>query len=115
MVKINSITGGEAGIPNLQQGRAQLVAGNYVSFILAQMAGKFGKKPVNLRIIAAGAEIQPGTEDLFQVMPSSKFQTVASPVGARQDRHQHRARHRRPHARRDPAEKRLQGEAISGK
>ena len=79
-VKINSITGGEAGIPDLQSGRAQLVAGNYVSFILAQMAGKFGAtprtvKPVSLRIIAAGSEIQPGTEALY-VMPNSKFRTV---------------------------------------
>jgi NitT/TauT family transport system substrate-binding protein len=80
-VKINSITGGEAGIPDLQNGRAQLVAGNYVSFILAQMAGKFGVtpqtvKPVNMRIIAEGSAIQPGTEELY-VMPNSKFQTVA--------------------------------------
>lgn len=80
-VKIKSITGGEAGIPDLQTGRAQLVAGNYVSFILAQMAGKWGAtpktvKPVNMRIIAAGSEIQPGTEALY-VMPGSKFQTVA--------------------------------------
>jgi NitT/TauT family transport system substrate-binding protein len=80
-VKINSITGGEAGIPDLQAGRAQLVAGNYVSFILAQMAGKFGVTPktvapVNMRIIAAGSEIQPGTEALY-VMPKSKYQTVA--------------------------------------
>jgi NitT/TauT family transport system substrate-binding protein len=80
-VKIKSITGGEAGIPDLQQGRAQLVAGNYVSFILAQMAGKFGAtpktvQPVNMRIIAAGSEIQPGTEALY-VMPKSKYQTVA--------------------------------------
>src|ERR1700761_8123860 len=80
-VKINSITGGEAAIPDLQDGRAQLVAGNSVSFILAQMAGKFGAtpqtvKPVDLRIIAAGSEIQPGTEALY-VMPGSRFQTVA--------------------------------------
>jgi NitT/TauT family transport system substrate-binding protein len=80
-VKIKSITGGEAGIPDLQTGRAQLVAGNYVSFILAQIAGEFGVtpqtvKPVDMRIIAAGSEIQPGTEALY-VMPHSKFQTVA--------------------------------------
>jgi NitT/TauT family transport system substrate-binding protein len=80
-VKIKSITGGEAAIPDLQTGRAQLVAGNYVSFILAQMAGKFGAtpqsvKPVNMRIIAAGSEIQPSTEALY-VMPNSKYQTVA--------------------------------------
>ena len=80
-VKINSITGGEAGIPDLQTGGAQLVAGNYVSFILAQVAGKFGAtpqtvKPVNLRIIAAGSETTPGTNALY-AMPGSKFQTVA--------------------------------------
>lgn len=80
-VKIKSITGGEAAIPDLQEGHAQLVAGNYVSFILAQMAGKFGAtprtvKPVDMRIIAAGSAIQPGTEALY-VMPHSKFQTVA--------------------------------------
>jgi NitT/TauT family transport system substrate-binding protein len=80
-VKIKSITGGEVSIPDLQTGRAQLVTGNYVSFILAQMAGKFGAtprtvKPVNMRIIAAGSEIRPGTEALY-VMPGSKFQTVA--------------------------------------
>jgi NitT/TauT family transport system substrate-binding protein len=81
-VKIKSITGGEASIPDLQSNRAQLVAGNYVSFILAQMAGEFGTtpqsvKPVNLRIIAAGSEITPGTEDLY-VMPRSRYQTVAA-------------------------------------
>ena len=75
-VKIDTITGAETAIPDLQTGRAQLVAGNYVSFILAQMAGKFDNNPVNLRIVAAGAEIEPGTEDLY-VMPHSKFQTVA--------------------------------------
>jgi NitT/TauT family transport system substrate-binding protein len=75
-VKINSITGGEAGIPDLQEGRAQLVAGNYVSFILAQMAGSFDARPANMRIIAAGSEIQPGTEALY-VMPGSKYQTMA--------------------------------------
>ena len=80
-VKINSITGGEAGIPDLQTGRAQLVAGNYVSFILAQIAGEFGDtpqtvRPVNMRIIAAGSELTPGAEVLY-VMPHSKFQTVA--------------------------------------
>jgi NitT/TauT family transport system substrate-binding protein len=75
-VKINPITGGEAGIPDLQAGRAQLVAGNYVSFILAQLAGSFDAEPVDMRIIAAGAEIQPGTEALY-VMPNSKYQTIA--------------------------------------
>jgi NitT/TauT family transport system substrate-binding protein len=76
-VKIKPITGGEAGIPDLQSGRADLVAGNYVSFILAQMAGKFDGKPANMRIIAAGSELQPGSEALY-VMPGSRFKTVAS-------------------------------------
>lgn len=75
-VKINSITGGEAGIPDLQKGRAELVGGNYVSFILAQLAGSFDHAPVDMRIIAAGSEMTPGTEALY-VMPHSKFQTVA--------------------------------------
>jgi len=76
-VKIKPITGGEAGIPDLQAGRADLVAGNYVSFILAQMAGKFDGKPADMRIIAAGSELQPGSEALY-VMPDSKYKTVAS-------------------------------------
>jgi NitT/TauT family transport system substrate-binding protein len=76
-VKITPITGGEAGIPDLQSGRADLVAGNYVSFILAQMAGEFDRKPANLRIIAAGSQLQPGSEALY-VMPDSKFKTVAA-------------------------------------
>ncbi len=76
-VKIKPITGGEAGIPDLQAGRADLVAGNYVSFILAQMAGKFDGKPASMRIIAAGSELEPGSEALY-VMPDSRFKTVAS-------------------------------------
>jgi NitT/TauT family transport system substrate-binding protein len=76
-VKIRPITGGESGIPDLQSGRADLVAGNYVSFILAQMAGAFDGKPANMRIIAAGSELQPGSEALY-VMPGSKFKSVAS-------------------------------------
>jgi NitT/TauT family transport system substrate-binding protein len=75
-VTIKSITGGEAGIPDLQANRADLVAGNYVSFILAQMAGTFGGKPVSMRIIAAGSQLQPGSEALY-VMPDSRFKTVA--------------------------------------
>lgn len=80
-VKIEPITGGEAGIPDLQAGRANLVAGNYVSFILAQMAGKFGGKPINMRIIAAGSELQPGSEALY-VLPDSRFKTVADLANA---------------------------------
>ena len=40
-VKIAPINGGEYGMGDLQTGKAQLVEGNYVSFILAQVAGKF--------------------------------------------------------------------------
>jgi NitT/TauT family transport system substrate-binding protein len=76
-VTIRPITGGEAGIPDLQSGEADLVAGNYVSFILAQMAGKFDGKPASMRIIAAGSELRPGSEALY-VMPGSRFKTLAS-------------------------------------
>ena len=75
-VKIKSIAGAAGGIPDLQSGRAQLVAGNYVPFIMAQMAGSFDGKPVSMRIVAAGAEIRPGSEALY-VMPRSRFQTLA--------------------------------------
>jgi NitT/TauT family transport system substrate-binding protein len=75
-VKINSIAGAQTGIPDLQSGRAELVAGNYVPFIMAQMAGSFDRRPVSMRIIAAGSEIQPGSEALY-VMPHSRFQTLA--------------------------------------
>jgi NitT/TauT family transport system substrate-binding protein len=75
-VTIKPITGGEAGIPDLQAGRANLVAGNYVSFILAQLAGTFDGKPVSMRIIAAGSQLQPGSEALY-AMPDSRFKTVA--------------------------------------
>jgi NitT/TauT family transport system substrate-binding protein len=75
-VKIKSITGGETSIPDLQNGSAQLVAANYVSFILAQMSGTFHAKPVDMRIIAAGSQIQSGTEALY-VMPGSRYQTMA--------------------------------------
>src|SRR3984885_14926195 len=40
-VKIVPINGGEYGMGDLQTGKAQLVEGNYVSFVLAQVAGKF--------------------------------------------------------------------------
>src|SRR5712672_3653969 len=40
-VTIKPINGGEYGMGDLQSGQAQLIEGNYVSFILAQIAGKF--------------------------------------------------------------------------
>src|ERR1700677_3379957 len=76
-VEIRSITGGEAGISDLQSGKAQLVAGNYVSFVLAQMAGQYDGKTANFRIVAAGSQMQPGSDALY-VMPDSPIKTVAN-------------------------------------
>jgi NitT/TauT family transport system substrate-binding protein len=78
-VQIKPIIGGESGIPDLQSGKAQIVAGNYVSFVLAQMAGQYGGKPANFRIISAGAQLQPGSEALY-VMPNSSVKSVADLV-----------------------------------
>ncbi|HEV3382635.1 MAG TPA: ABC transporter substrate-binding protein [Trebonia sp.] len=80
-VTIDPITGGEAGIPNLQSGRAQLIGGNYVSFVLAQMAGQFNGKPASFSIVAAGSQILAGTEALY-VLPGSRFKTVADLAAA---------------------------------
>lgn len=80
-VTIKPITGAEVGIPDLQSGKAQLVAGNYVSFVLAQIAGKFAGKPANFRIVATGSQILPGTEALY-VLPNSPFKTVADLASA---------------------------------
>src|ERR1700753_4003173 len=63
-VKIVPINGGEYGMGDLTTGPAQLVEGNYVSFILAQIAGTFAApnpknpaqtlaaKPIDMRMIA---------------------------------------------------------------
>ncbi len=82
-VTIHSINGGEFGMGDLQAGKAQIIVGNYVSFILAQIAGKFAAPapgasllPINMRIIADGSQMQPGNQALY-VMPGSKFKTVA--------------------------------------
>jgi NitT/TauT family transport system substrate-binding protein len=88
-VKISKIFGGEYGMGDLQTGTAQLVEGNYVSFILAQVAGKFAApdpnnptgrprpvKPIDMRIIADSSQMQPGNQALY-VMPDSKLKTVA--------------------------------------
>jgi NitT/TauT family transport system substrate-binding protein len=75
-VTILPVSGGEAGLRDLQSGLAQLAAGSYVPFILAQQAGEFDGKPVSLRIVAAGSQIQPASAGLY-VMPGSKFKTVA--------------------------------------
>jgi len=75
-VKIVPINGGEFGLPDLQNGQAQLVEGNYVSFILAQIAGTFGAKPIDLRMIADTSQMQPGDQALY-VLPGSPYKTVA--------------------------------------
>ena len=75
-VKIVPINGGELGMPDLQDGKAQIVVGNYVSFILAQISGKFGTQPISMRIIADGSLMQPGNQALY-VMPKSRFKTVS--------------------------------------
>lgn len=81
-VTIKSINGGEFGMANLQNGSNQLIAGNYVSFILAQIARKYAAPgttkalPINMRIIADGSQMQPGNQAIY-VMPGSKFRTVA--------------------------------------
>jgi NitT/TauT family transport system substrate-binding protein len=93
-VTIVPINGGEYGMGDLQTGKAQLVEGNYVSFILAQIAGKFAapnptnptappeaSKPINMRMIADTSQMQAGNQALY-VMPSSGFKTVQSLVKA---------------------------------
>ena len=88
-VKIAPINGGEYGMGDLQTGKAQLVEGNYVSFVLAQAAGEFAApnptnptgpsqpiKPIDMRIIADTSQMQPGNQALY-VMPNSPFKTVA--------------------------------------
>lgn len=81
-VKIVSILGGEFGMADLQTNKAQIIVGNYVSFILAQIARKYqgptakSATPINLRIIADGSHMQPGNQAVY-VMPHSRIKTVA--------------------------------------
>jgi NitT/TauT family transport system substrate-binding protein len=80
-VKIVPISYGESGITDLQDGKAQLLEGNYVSIILAQVAGEFGltpatAKPISMRVIADASQLQPGNQALY-VLPGSPYQTVA--------------------------------------
>jgi NitT/TauT family transport system substrate-binding protein len=70
-VKIAPTGGGELAVPDLTSGKANLVAGNYVSFVQAQISRK-----ADLRIIANGSLMQPGNQAVY-VMPSSKIKTVA--------------------------------------
>ncbi|HEY6786582.1 MAG TPA: ABC transporter substrate-binding protein [Trebonia sp.] len=84
---IAAINGGEYGMGDLQTGKAQLVEGNYVSLILAQIAGTFAApnpkdpaetfpaRPINMRVIADSSQMQPGNQALY-VMPDSPYQTV---------------------------------------
>jgi len=81
------INGGEYGIGDLQTGKAQLIEGNYVSFILAQIAGTFAAPnptnptqtepaaPINMRLIADASQMQAGNQGLY-VMPNSPYKTV---------------------------------------
>jgi NitT/TauT family transport system substrate-binding protein len=81
------INGGEYGIGDLQTGKAQLIEGNYVSFILAQIAGTFAAPnpnnpaqtepaaSINMRLIADASQMQPGNQGLY-VLPSSPYKTV---------------------------------------
>jgi NitT/TauT family transport system substrate-binding protein len=86
-VTIAPINGGEYGMGDLQTGKAQLVEGNYVSFILAQIAGNFAapnpkkptetepSKPIDMRMIANSSQMEAGNQALY-VMPSSGYKTV---------------------------------------
>lgn len=78
---------------DLQTGSAHLVEGNYVSFILAQIAGTFAApnpdnpaetlpaKPINMRMIADTSQMQPGNQALY-VLPDSPYKTVQELVKA---------------------------------
>jgi NitT/TauT family transport system substrate-binding protein len=86
-VTIAPINGGEYGIGDLQTGKAELVEGNYVSFILAQTEGKFAapnpknptqlepSKPIDMRMIADSSQMQAGNQALY-VLPDSPYKTV---------------------------------------
>ena len=90
-VTIMPINGGEYGIGNLQTGTAQLIEGNYVSFILAQAAGKFAApnpdptkpaeptRPIDMRLIADTSQMQAGNQALY-VLPGSPYKTVRDMV-----------------------------------
>lgn len=84
-VKIAPVFGGELGLPDLQDGKAQILAGNYVSFVQAQISHSaeifvnnrpVGHKPIDLRIVAEGSVMQAGNQALY-VMPDSRFKTVS--------------------------------------
>jgi NitT/TauT family transport system substrate-binding protein len=70
-VKIVPTNGGDLTLGDLKSGTAQLVAGNYVSFIQFQASHQ-----ANLRIVADGSLMQPGNQALY-VMPDSRYHNVA--------------------------------------
>jgi NitT/TauT family transport system substrate-binding protein len=86
-VKIVPVNGAQYGLGDLQTGTAQLIEGNYVSFILAQIAGRFAapdpanatatepSRPIDMRIIADTSQMQPGNQALY-VMPDAPYKTV---------------------------------------
>jgi NitT/TauT family transport system substrate-binding protein len=90
-VTIKPINGGEYGMGALQTDTAQLIEGNYVSFILAQIAGKFAapnpdnptqvepSKPIDMRLIADASQMQAGNQALY-VLPTSPYKTVKALV-----------------------------------
>ena len=75
-ITIDPILGGEPGMAGLQSGKAQVIVGNYVSFILAQIHHTYDSKSIDLRIIADGSHMQQGNQAIY-VMPRSRFKTVA--------------------------------------
>jgi NitT/TauT family transport system substrate-binding protein len=75
-ITIDPILGGEPGMADLQSGKAQIIVGNYVSFILAQIHHTYNRKSIDLRIIADGSHMQQGNQAIY-VMPGSRFKTVA--------------------------------------
>jgi ABC-type nitrate/sulfonate/bicarbonate transport system substrate-binding protein len=75
-VKIVPTNGGDLTLGDLKSGTAQIVAGNYASFIQFQVSHQ-----ANLRIVANGSLMQPGNQALY-VMPGSRYHSVADSNGA---------------------------------
>jgi NitT/TauT family transport system substrate-binding protein len=73
-VIIKPTGGGELALADLHDQATQIVAGNYVSFVQAQIEGT-----ANLKIIANGSQMQVGNQALY-VLPGSKFATIADLV-----------------------------------
>ena len=105
-VKIVPINGGEYGMGDLQTGKAQLIEGNYVSFILAQIAGTFAAPNPNEpradrarqahqhaphRRLVADAAGEPGAVRAAELALQDRAATGAASRGGRR---QHAAQHR---------------------